>query len=105
MLSRKILISGMGIAGPTLAFWLLEHGFEVTLIERAPALRSGGYVIDFWGLGFDVAERMGLVPDLAREGYEVRELQLVGDDGQRAGHPAHCSRRHRRTGRCIPSRA
>ena len=23
-------------------------------------LRAGGYVIDFWGLGYDIAERMGL---------------------------------------------
>ena len=23
-----------------------------TLVERAPALRRGGYVIDFWGLGY-----------------------------------------------------
>ncbi len=81
----NILISGMGIAGPTLAWWLMRHGFEVTLIERAPALRSGGYVIDFWGLGFDVAERMGLVPDLRREGYDVRELRLVDREGRRAG--------------------
>ena len=85
MIARKILISGMGIAGPTLAWWLLRHGFEVTLIERAPTLRQGGYVIDFWGLGFDVAGRMGLVADLVREGYDVRELRLVGSNGRRVG--------------------
>ena len=55
-----VLISGAGIAGPTLAFWLRAAGFEPTLVERAPALRTGGYVIDFWGLGYDIAERMGL---------------------------------------------
>ena len=54
---KTILISGAGIAGPTLAFWLKAAGFEPTLIERAPALRTGGYVIDFWGLGYDIAER------------------------------------------------
>ena len=26
-------------------------------MERALALRTGGYVIDFWGLGYDIAER------------------------------------------------
>jgi 2-polyprenyl-6-methoxyphenol hydroxylase-like FAD-dependent oxidoreductase len=40
-----VLISGAGIAGPTLAFWLKAAGFAPTL---APALRGGGYVIDFW---------------------------------------------------------
>ncbi|MGH6989661.1 MAG: NAD(P)-binding protein, partial [Stellaceae bacterium] len=69
MANQTVLISGAGIAGPTLAYWLAEYGFAPTLIERAPRLRAGGYVIDFWGLGYDVAEKMGLVPALEREGY------------------------------------
>jgi 2-polyprenyl-6-methoxyphenol hydroxylase-like FAD-dependent oxidoreductase len=81
----KILISGAGIAGPTLAYWLSHHGFEPTLIERAPRLRTGGYVIDFWGLGVDVAERMGLLPELTRNGYDIREIRLVDRDGGKAG--------------------
>jgi 2-polyprenyl-6-methoxyphenol hydroxylase-like FAD-dependent oxidoreductase len=65
----SILVSGIGIAGATLAYWLGEHGFSPTLIERARRLRTGGYVIDFWGLGYDIAERMGLAPELqASEG-------------------------------------
>ena len=82
---RSILISGIGIAGPSLAWWLLKHGFDVTLVEKAPAARSGGYVIDFWGVGYDVAERMGLEPDLKREGYNVSELRMVDDKGRRVG--------------------
>ena len=83
MKNKTILISGAGIAGPTLAFWLEAAGFAPTLIERAPALRSGGYVIDFWGLGYDIAERMGLTPDINRIGYHMREMRIVGDDGRR----------------------
>ena len=49
MTAKTILISGAGIAGPTLAYWLKAAGFEPTIIEHAPTLRSGGYVIDFWG--------------------------------------------------------
>jgi len=56
-ISAKVLISGAGIAGPTLAYWLQHYGFEPVLVERAPALRTGGYIVDFWGLGFDVAEK------------------------------------------------
>jgi 2-polyprenyl-6-methoxyphenol hydroxylase-like FAD-dependent oxidoreductase len=48
--TKTVLISGVGVAGPALAFWLRAAGFEPTLIERAPALRTGGYVIDFWAL-------------------------------------------------------
>jgi 2-polyprenyl-6-methoxyphenol hydroxylase-like FAD-dependent oxidoreductase len=79
----KVLISGAGIAGPCLAYWLRHHGFEATLVERAPRLRSGGYVIDFWGAGFDVAERMGLVPRLLEKGYQVTELREVDRTGKR----------------------
>jgi 2-polyprenyl-6-methoxyphenol hydroxylase-like FAD-dependent oxidoreductase len=46
----KILISGAGIAGPTLAYWLAHYGMEPTIVEKAPKLRSDGYIIDFWAL-------------------------------------------------------
>jgi 2-polyprenyl-6-methoxyphenol hydroxylase-like FAD-dependent oxidoreductase len=57
----KIAISGAGVAGPTLAYWLLRTGHEVTLVEQAPSFRAGGYVIDFWGVGYTIAERMASV--------------------------------------------
>jgi 2-polyprenyl-6-methoxyphenol hydroxylase-like FAD-dependent oxidoreductase len=83
MIHRTVLISGAGIAGPTLAFWLHAAGFEPTLIETAPALRRGGYVIDFWGLGYDIAERMGLLPEIQRVGYHMREMRIVDHRGRR----------------------
>jgi 2-polyprenyl-6-methoxyphenol hydroxylase-like FAD-dependent oxidoreductase len=83
MQAKTVLISGAGIAGPSLAYWLKRAGFEATLVERAPALRGGGYVIDFWGLGYDIAEKMGLANELNRIGYHIREMRVVGDDGMR----------------------
>jgi 2-polyprenyl-6-methoxyphenol hydroxylase-like FAD-dependent oxidoreductase len=83
MKSKTILISGVGIAGPTLAFWLKAAGFEPTLIERAPSLHAGGYVIDFWGLGYDIAERMGLAREIDAAGYHMREMRIVGGRGER----------------------
>ena len=80
---RTVLIAGAGIAGPALAFWLKAAGFEPTLMERANGLRSGGYVIDFWGLGYDIAERMALIAEIGRLGYRVRETQIVDDAGRR----------------------
>lgn len=80
-----IAISGAGVAGPTLAFWLRRAGFRPVLIEQAPELRAGGYVIDFWGVGYDVAERMGLIPEILRRGYQVREVRMVGERGETAG--------------------
>src|SRR6478672_4114048 len=40
MSEKTALISGIGIGGPTLAFWLQAAGFKPTLIEHAPALRT-----------------------------------------------------------------
>ena len=85
MKNRKILISGAGIAGPGLAYWLLKYGFEPVLVERAPAPRTGGYIIDLWGLGFDVAEKMGLVPALRHEGYTIDEIRIVDEQGEKTG--------------------
>jgi len=81
----KIAINGAGIAGPALAYWLLEHGHEPVLIERAPAPRSGGYVIDFWGSGYDIAEKMGILPQLHQLGYNVGEVRFVDARGRKAG--------------------
>jgi 2-polyprenyl-6-methoxyphenol hydroxylase-like FAD-dependent oxidoreductase len=83
MSSKTILVSGLGIAGPTLAFWLKAGGFEPTLIERSPRLRTGGYVIDFWGLGYDIAERMGLRNNIETVGYHVQEMRVVDGRGKR----------------------
>jgi len=84
----KVLVSGAGIAGPTLAFWLAPYGLEPTVVEKAPSLRTGGYIIDFWGSGFDVADRMGLLPEIRQNGYLVRQVKIVNCDGKRiSGFP------------------
>ncbi len=80
----RVLISGAGIAGPTLAYWLAHYGLKPTLIETAPCLRTSGYVIDFWGAGFDIAERMGALPEIRRKGYMMREVRVVDRSGKRS---------------------
>ena len=52
------------------------------LVERAPRFRTGGYIIDFWGVGFDVAERMGLIPALRAAGYLNDRVVFVRADGR-----------------------
>jgi 2-polyprenyl-6-methoxyphenol hydroxylase-like FAD-dependent oxidoreductase len=80
---KVVLISGAGIAGPTLAYWLDTHGFAPVLVESAPKLREGGYLIDFWGIGYDVAERMGLIPALQALGYLNDQVVFVDAAGRR----------------------
>jgi 2-polyprenyl-6-methoxyphenol hydroxylase-like FAD-dependent oxidoreductase len=53
------------------------------LVEHAPTLRSSGHVIDFWGLRYEIAERMGLASEINRIGYHMRELRIVDSCGER----------------------
>ncbi|MEV0201336.1 FAD-dependent monooxygenase [Nonomuraea sp. NPDC050691] len=65
----RVLISGASVAGPVLAYWLRRHGFEVTVVERAPALRkTGGHAVDLFRPAMDIVEKMGLIgPVTARK--------------------------------------
>jgi len=77
----KIAISGAGVAGTALAHWLHRSGHTPILIERAPQFRTGGYMIDFWGVGYRVAQRMGIEDQIRDAGYDVNCLRSVGTDG------------------------
>lgn len=77
----RIAINGAGIGGPTLAWWLKHYGHDPVIIEKAPALRMGGYLIDFWGSGYDVAERMGLRDGIHEHGYQIERLRSVTSSG------------------------
>src|SRR5690606_34072382 len=83
--NKNVLISGAGIAGLTLAYWLKKSGFNPTLVEIAPKLREGGYAIDFWGAGFDVAERMKIVPGLEKADLNISEVVFVDENNKRKG--------------------
>jgi len=78
----RVAINGIGVAGPTVAYWLRRSGHEPVLFEESPALRTGGYLIDFWGLGYEIAERMGLVPTLHERCYEMERMRMVDRDGR-----------------------
>jgi 2-polyprenyl-6-methoxyphenol hydroxylase-like FAD-dependent oxidoreductase len=65
-MTKTVLISGGGIAGPALAYWLRRHGFTPTIVEIAPGPRPGGQTIDLRGISKVVVERMGLMPAYVR---------------------------------------
>ena len=87
MNNKKILISGGGIAGLTLAYWLEKYGFEPVIIEHASGMRDGGYMIDFWGVGYIVAERMGIVSELEKEQeqYKINEIKFINEKDKQVG--------------------
>ena len=65
--NRKVLVSGASIAGPALAFWLAGYGFDVTVVEKASKVRTGGQAVDFKGHTHrTVLERMGILEDVRK---------------------------------------
>ncbi|WP_236791328.1 FAD-dependent monooxygenase [Amycolatopsis sp. GM8] len=80
---RNVLISGAGVAGPTLAYWLARNGFRPTVVERSAGRRSSGNPVDVRGPAVPVTEAMGVVPRL-RE-VATRTTRMVVLDG--AGRP------------------
>ena len=85
----KVVINGAGIAGTALAYWLGRLGHHVTLVERAPDLRTGGFVVNLWGIGYDALEKMGLLPRLLELQHHSDELRMVDRAGRtRGGYPS-----------------
>lgn len=83
MNNRNVLISGASVAGPALAFWLNRYGFRTTIVERAPALRPGGYAVDFKGASIRVLERMNLLAEVQRLQTRIGTITMVDRDNKK----------------------
>src|SRR5437016_3295148 len=82
MKNKTVLVSGASITGPALAWWLRRYGFDVTVVERAPALRPGGHAVDLRGVARDVVERMGIMPRVRRDSVDERGVAMVDRAGR-----------------------
>jgi 2-polyprenyl-6-methoxyphenol hydroxylase-like FAD-dependent oxidoreductase len=81
----NILISGASVAGPALAFWLRRHGFNPTVVERAPQLRGGGYAVDFRGSAhLAVLAKMGILDQIRAQQTHLDSTTYVRADGRPA---------------------
>lgn len=80
----KVLISGASVAGPSVALWLGRAGHDVTVAEIAPALRQGGYAVDFRGdVNKAVLGRMGVLEDLRALQTGGTAMRFVDESGRR----------------------
>ena len=82
MTEPTVLISGAGVAGPALAFWLARHGWAVTVVERAPGLRPGGQAVDVRGTARTVLDRMGLTDRVRAVGVREHGMAYVDARGR-----------------------
>ncbi|MEU9074646.1 FAD-dependent monooxygenase [Kitasatospora sp. NPDC048538] len=83
--TTSVLVSGAGIAGTALAYWLERYGFRVTVVERAPSLRGGGQAVDIRGNALEVVERMGLLEEVRARRTGLRGMSLVDGEGRELG--------------------
>ncbi|GAA1964121.1 FAD-dependent monooxygenase [Microbacterium deminutum] len=83
MACLRVLISGGGIAGATLAYWLAAGGHRVTIVESADRVRSSGSPVDVRGPAAATARAMGIWPRLAAAATGVERLVFVDPDGNR----------------------
>lgn len=79
----RVLISGAGIAGTALAYWLGRYGADVTIVERAPAIREAGYKVDVRGAALDVVRRMGVLGEIRQLRTGIQGASVVDAAGRR----------------------
>ncbi|HZM83650.1 MAG TPA: FAD-dependent monooxygenase [Candidatus Limnocylindrales bacterium] len=80
-----VLVSGAGIAGTTLAYWLSRFGMRPTVVERSGSPRTGGNGVDVRGQAVEVIERMGLLPAVRAAAAAVDGMSFVDTDGRVRG--------------------
>src|SRR4051812_918796 len=79
---RTILISGAGVAGSTLAYWLARAGFQPTVVERSGGQRSSGNPVDVRGPALPVVEQMGIADALKANATQATALRFVDGNGR-----------------------
>jgi 2-polyprenyl-6-methoxyphenol hydroxylase-like FAD-dependent oxidoreductase len=79
---RRVLISGLSIAGPVAAYWLARSGAEVTVVERSATVRDGGYPIDIRGAANDVLKRMGVYEVVKQDHISTETVHFISASGK-----------------------
>jgi 2-polyprenyl-6-methoxyphenol hydroxylase-like FAD-dependent oxidoreductase len=83
----RVLVSGASIAGPVLAYWLARRGFDVTVVERAPALRkTGGHAVDLFRPAMEISEQMGVLDQVQARATGTTRMILQRTNGRPPVH-------------------
>lgn len=81
--NKKILISGGGIGGMTLAYWLKQYGFSPVIVESAPEFKHVGYLLAInKQIGQIVAEKMGVLEILRKFEILLTNNIFSDEDGK-----------------------
>ena len=77
-----VLISGAGIAGTVLAYWLAQHNFTITILERSRSDSQAGQIIDVEGPAREIMGRMGVMEEIMGKVTHEAGLRFVDDSGR-----------------------
>lgn len=80
--NMRVLVSGAGIAGPTLAWFLARGGHSITIVEKMPSMRATGQNIDISGCAITVVKKMGLLDEVRRWNTTEKGTQLIDTKGR-----------------------
>ena len=80
-MNGNVLISGAGVAGLALAYWLDRAGFATTIVERSAQFRRGGQAVDIRGVALDVVDAMGLLDDARALRTQLKGMSMLDANG------------------------
>ena len=80
--SQRALIVGLGISGMAMAKGLHECGWDVTVVERAPERRRGGYFVGLFAVGKVAAKQLGF-NGMRNRAPKVRDNYALGKNGEK----------------------
>lgn len=79
--AKRVLVSGASFAGLSTAYWMRRLGYEVTVVETANGLRTGGTAVNIEENTIHIAQRMGIYEQLRanRLNLELLEYKNAAD--------------------------
>ncbi|KAL8834627.1 MAG: hypothetical protein Q9176_007376 [Flavoplaca citrina] len=78
----RVIISGAGIAGTVLAYWLGKNAFDVVVVERSMSSTQSGQIIDVEGPAQEIVTRMGLMEEIKSNVTHEAGMRFVDDSGK-----------------------
>jgi len=78
--AKKVLVSGASFAGLASAYWMHQLGYDVTVVEIGPGLRTGGTAVDIRGNTVDIVKRMGIFEQIRDNRLNLRRWEFKNAD-------------------------
>ncbi|KAI9836007.1 MAG: hypothetical protein M1837_003541 [Sclerophora amabilis] len=78
----RVIVSGAGIAGTVLAYWLGKKGFQVVVLERSAAENQSGQIIDVEGPAQEIVKRMGVMDEIQSKTTHEAGIRFVDESGR-----------------------